>query len=188
MEPLELFKSDRTRAWEAQDPMAGLCTVGNQSAEGTEMRTLVLRDVGEDLAVFINSTSPKWSELQEIASVLTYWPSIQVQYRMQVRTSAVDAAFVAESWQLRPDAPKRMDWYYTRAIAQSTEIGTREDLLAQTDEFTLPDPLVAPATARGLILIPYRIERLDLTQENGIHDRVRYVFSEKGWSRTTLVP
>ena len=152
------------------------------------MRTLVLRDVGEDLAIFINATSPKWDTLDGGASVLTYWPSVQIQYRMQVRTEAVPADFVAESWQLRPNAPKRMDWFYTQVQAQSSDIATRDNLLDQALSLELPDPLVAPDTARGLLLLPFRIERLDLTQENGIHDRTLYQWSEDRWMETTLVP
>ena len=188
MDPLARFKADRDRARAQQDPMANLCTVGNQGEATTELRTLVLRDVGDELAIFINATSPKWSALQQNAGVLTYWPSIQVQYRMSVDTKHVAEAIVAESWQLRPDAPKQMDWFYTTVQSQSSAIGTREDLLAQTNAMTLKEPLVAPETAQGLILTPYKIERLDLTQENGIHDRTSYEFKDGAWTETTLVP
>ena len=119
---------------------------------------------------------------------MTYWPSVQIQYRLQVATEPVDADFVAESWQLRPDAPKRMDWFYTNQQAQSTDIGSRERLVEEALGLELPEPLIAPETARGLLLKPYRIERLDLTQDNGIHDRTRYQWSEDRWTSTTLVP
>ena len=188
MGPIDQFKTDRDLARAAKDPMANLCTVANTGAEGAELRTLVLRDVGEDLAIFINATSPKWSSLQDSASVLTYWPSVQIQYRLQVTTELVDPDFVAESWQLRPDAPKRMDWFYTNEQAQSTDISSRERLLEEALGLELPDPLVAPATARGLLLRPYKIERLDLTQDNGIHDRTLYQWSGNSWVATTLVP
>lgn len=188
MDPIDRFKADRELARSAKDPMANLCTVGNQSAEGTALRTLVLRDVDQDLAIFINATSPKWPSLQETASVLTYWPSTQIQYRMWVRTSFVDADFVAESWQLRPDAPKRMDWYYTKHRAQSSDVESRASLLDEALSLELPEPLVAPASARGLLLHPQMVERLDLTQDNGIHDRVRYKLNGTEWSSTTLVP
>ena len=188
MGPIDQFKADRDAARAAKDPMANLCTVANVSADGAELRTLVLRDVGEDLAIFINSTSPKWAPLLEGASVMTYWPSVQIQYRLQVATEPVDADFVAESWQLRPDAPKRMDWFYTNQQAQSTDIGSRERLVEEALGLELPEPLIAPETARGLLLKPYRIERLDLTQDNGIHDRTRYQWSEDRWTGTTLVP
>ena len=120
--------------------------------------------------------------------MLTYWPSVQIQYRLQVRTTPVPTDVVAESWQLRPDAPKRMDWFYTRQQSQSTDIGSRDRLLDEALGLDLLDPLVAPDTARGLLLRPYKIERLDLTQDNGIHDRTLYEESGDAWTTTTLVP
>ena len=192
MDPLALFKSERILAREAQDPMANLCTVGSNGAgngtEAPEMRTLVLRDVGEDLAIFINATSPKWPELQNTASVLTYWPSTQIQYRLLAHTLPVASQLVAESWLLRPDAPKKMDWFYTTKMPQSAKAGTRQALLEQVNALSPPEPLVAPDTAQGLVLKPFRIERLDLTQDNGIHDRTLYVHSEGAWTVETLVP
>ena len=188
MDPLDRFKADRNLARDAKDPMANLCTVASLDNENVELRTLVLRDVGADLAIFINATSPKWAKLQEGGSVLTYWPSVQIQYRLQVRTTPVPTDVVAESWQLRPDAPKRMDWFYTRQQSQSTDIGSRDRLLDEALGLDLPDPLVAPDTARGLLLRPYKIERLDLTQDNGIHDRTLYEESGDAWTTTTLVP
>ena len=72
MNPLVTFKADRDRAREAGDPMANLCTVANLDGEGVvQQRTLVLRDVGEDLGIFVNATSPKWPHLQTRCSVLT---------------------------------------------------------------------------------------------------------------------
>ncbi|NKC01029.1 MAG: hypothetical protein GKR90_21390 [Pseudomonadales bacterium] len=168
--------------------MANLCTVGHNGTATAEMRTLVLRDVGEDLAIFINSTSPKWSPLSHSVSVLTYWPSIQAQFRILANTSSVAEDFVADSWQLRPDPPKRMDWFYSTVKAQSSRIESREQLLEEVAAVELPDPLVAPQTARGLILSPYLIERLDLSQDNGIHDRMRYEKRGDTWVGTTLVP
>ena len=188
-DPLRLFARDRQRAWDAQDPMAALCTVANVDADGAvQQRTLVLRDVDGSLAIFINATSPKWPAAQAVLSVHTYWPSVQVQYRLAVRTEPVDEQVVKDSWLLRPDAPKRMDWYYEQVATQSSAVASRDGLLAGLAGLTLPEPLVAPDNARGLILVPEQIERLDLTQENGVHDRVRYELGPQGWQAETLVP
>jgi pyridoxine/pyridoxamine 5'-phosphate oxidase len=48
--------------------------------------------------------------------------------------------------------------------------------------------LVAPEGAKGLLLLPDVIERLDLTQSNGVHDRVRYHREGDRWQQRTLVP
>lgn len=188
MDPLARFKSDRQRARSDRDPMANLCTIGHNGDTTAEMRTLVLRDVDNDLAIFINSTSPKWRPLSQSVSILTYWPSIQVQFRILANTSHVAEDIVAESWLLRPDPPKRMDWFYSSVTEQSSPIASRERLLEQVAAIDLPNPLIAPKTAQGLILSPYQMERLDLSQDNGVHDRTLYLWQQDNWAETTLVP
>ena len=54
--PLELFQADRSRAREAGDPMAAVCVLATVSDEGQpEARTLVLRLVEEQLALFMQA-------------------------------------------------------------------------------------------------------------------------------------
>ena len=169
--------------------MAHLCTVANIDAHGrAQMRTLVLREVDEQLAVFVNATSPKWQHLQSGCVLHTYWPSVQVQYRMHVRAELLDLQLVHESWQLRPDAPKRMDWFYEQHGEQSSHIESRDALLAKLQSLDLPNPLQAPDNARGLLLEPFEIERLDLTQPEGVHDRELFTRADNRWQRSTLVP
>lgn len=189
MNPLDQFLHDLNLARAAADPMANLCTVANVDATGqVQQRTLVLRQVDGQLAIFINATSPKWPHLQNTASLLTYWPSVQVQYRIHATTSEVAAELVKESWQLRPDAPKHLDWFYSNQAPQSSDIGDRESLLSQLARQTLPTPLIAPDTAQGLLLHPTRVERLDLTQDNGVHQRTHAILVNDRWQQTTLVP
>lgn len=187
-DPLAQLAADRTLARERQDPCAGLCTVANIDADGLpQARTLVLRDMEERLAIFVNATSPKFEHLN-IVSVVVWLPSVNVQYRLSCTTSAVHQSLVAESWQLRPDPPKRMDWLYARVQAQSSTIESREILLARLNDLPLPEPLEAPDSARGLYLNPTLIDRLDLGQENGVHDRRRYRPGNPGWVEEVLVP
>jgi hypothetical protein len=40
----------------------------------------------------------------------------------------------------------------------------------------------------GFFLLPSRIERLDLGQADGIHDRRRYTLGNPGWYEAVLVP
>lgn len=186
-DPLALFASERTKAFEAQDPMAALCSVATVDDEGIpSVRTLVLRDLDGKLALFVNATSPKWPGLQKQFSVMTYWPSLQIQYRMQVTGEPVPHEMVAESWLLRPDAPKRMDWFYEGVQTQSTPISSRTSLL---DNLKLVEnPTEAPANAQGVWLEPAQIERLDLNQPNGVHDRRQWERSNPSWQMRTLVP
>lgn len=188
-DPLKRLAEDRRLAFERQDPCAGLCTLASLDASGwPEARTLVLRDLDNRFAVFVNATSPKFEYLDRV-SVVVWLPTVNVQYRLRCTTSPVPAELVAESWQLRPDPPKRMDWLYTLTQKQSTTIGDRETLLESLASLDLPEPLIAPETARGLFLNPEIVERLDLGMDNGVHDRRRYLPGNPGgWHEQVLVP
>jgi len=188
-DPLTLFAEDRQRAWDAQDPSAALCTVANVNEQGEpELRTLVLRDVDGDLAIFINSTSPKWPHIQQRLALHTYWPSVQVQFRMRMQCHEIEPAVVRDSWRLRPQPPRLMDWLYHERQPQSSPIADRDTLLNALNELESSDPMEAPPQARGLKLVAYEVERLDLTQANGVHDRRHFTRTSEGWKSTTLVP
>ena len=188
-DPLEQLAQDRSRAFAEKDPCAGLCTLASLDGAGwPDARTLVLRDLDGRLAVFVNATSPKFAHLDRV-SVVVWLPTVNVQYRLRCTTTPVPQATVQESWQLRPDPPKRMDWLYTTRQAQSTPVASRDELLKVLAGLELPEPLVAPDTARGLFLHPELIERLDLGMENGVHDRRRYrPGNPGGWIEEVLVP
>ena len=74
MDPIEQFYADRAEAQAAQDPMAAVCCVASYDGAQVQQRTLVLRDVEGELAIFINATSPKWATLQDAFSLTTWWP------------------------------------------------------------------------------------------------------------------
>ena len=185
-----MLLNDRAEARSHNDPCANLCTLANIDAAGLpQARTLVLREVDGQLSVFINATSPKWTSLcASVLSVVIWLPTVNVQYRLTCNTQEIPRQLVHDSWHLRPDVPKRLDWYYTRVSPQSSRIENRDKLLNTLDELALPNPLVAPETARGLFLLPTQVERLHLGQENGVHDRQQYTLTADVWERVTLVP
>ncbi|MFW6094163.1 MAG: pyridoxamine 5'-phosphate oxidase family protein [Pseudomonadota bacterium] len=189
--PLELLAADREQARARQDPCANLCTLATVDTGGhPQARTLALRDLQGRLAVFLNETSPKWRQLQASASaaVVVWLPSLEVQYRLQCDTRPVVRTDVHESWKLRPDTPKRLDWFYTRVQPQSSPLSGRELLERHLSTLALREPLVAPRTAAGVYLEPFRIERLDLTMPDGLHDRRSFERHSRGWHETVLVP
>jgi pyridoxine/pyridoxamine 5'-phosphate oxidase len=154
-----------------------------------QLRTLVLREFEARLALFVNATSPKWPSLREAPlGVLVWLPTLNLQYRLSCSTSPVPDAIVHESWHLRPEPPKRLDWFYTRVRPQGSPVESRDHLLALLAGLELPDPLTAPHTARGLFLHPHVIERLDLGQDNGVHDRRRYRLIDNRWEESVLIP
>ena len=98
--PIEKFQADRARARDAGDPMAAVCVLATVDEDGRpEARTLVLRQVEDDLALFMHTSSPKWQQLQHGGSINTYWPSVEIQYRMHFTTLPIDHAVVAARWQ-----------------------------------------------------------------------------------------
>lgn len=186
--PLARLRNDRAAARSLQDPCADVCTVANVDEHGKpQARTLVLRDIDDELAIFVNTTSPKWSYLGEV-NVVVWLSSLNVQYRLACTTQAINEATVHESWHLRPDPPKRLDWYYSMVKAQSAPVVDRGQLLAGLAELALPEPLRAPQTAQGLFLRASLIDRLELGQANGVHDRRCYKWSTNAWQESVLVP
>ena len=182
------FAADRGAAREAKDPMAAVCVLATVDEGGLpQARTLVLRDIPEGLALYVNASSPKWEQTQKQVAVHVWWPSIQIQYRIQARCEALPAEHIAESWQLRPDVPKWRGGLEGR-LPQGGVGNSREDLLNALENTNPPTPLVAPEGARGLLLVPEKIERLDLNQANGVHDRTQYELDAGRWLEHTLIP
>lgn len=190
IDPLARFAEDRARAREGDDAWANLCVVATVTAMGEPaLRVLVLREVDGRLGVFVNATSPKVGEFRQAptVAVLTYLPSVTVQYRLQCTLERMPVETVHGAWQMRPEVPKRMDWLYA-AQAQSTPTPDRAALLAALEAVPLPEPLVAPETASGYFLDPVAVERLDLAGAGGVHDRRRYTREGVGWEEAVLVP
>lgn len=190
IDPLARFAEDRARARERDDGWANLCAVATVTATGEpSVRVLVLREVDDRLGVFVNATSPKADEFARSATVavMTYLPSLTVQYRLQCALEQMAPETVHTAWQMRPAVPQRMDWLYTQH-AQSSPVADRAALLEALEAAPLPEPLVAPESATGYFLDPVAVERLDLAGDGGVHDRRHYRYEPQGWVETILVP
>ncbi|SUZ57363.1 uncharacterized protein METZ01_LOCUS10217, partial [marine metagenome] len=187
-DPFRLLKADREKARSNGDPWADLCVVATISPDGQpRSRVLVLRSLDDQLALFFNDSSPKSAEFSqtESLSVLLYLHVPKVQYRLTAAFTEVDPNVVAQNWKLRPPVPRKLDWLY-ETRPQSSSVPSRETLLDALDR--IPESTTAPATARGYILVPTEIERLDLDQPNGVHDRRCYTRSGDEWSEAVLIP
>ena len=187
--PVQLFKLDQQAARNQKDPYASLCVISTVNKDmQPQSRTLVLREVEGSLAIFLNKSSPKWNEIKNGIALQTYWASTQVQYRMSVLTRPVNQKIINESWQLRPDIPKKMDWIYQNGFPQSTEVDSLGQIRNETKKISSVEQLTATKNATGLILIPHKIERLSLDTLDGIHDRKLYIETEEGWSESQIMP
>lgn len=192
MDPWQQLRNDRASAASAADPCANLCYLATVDTTGApQVRTLVLRDIGDEgLGLFVNSTSPKWGQLEAGVSVLVYLPSLSLQYRLQATLEPIAKALVDESWQLRPPTPKRLDWLYQSYQPQSSEVRDQASLLDELDTQVPGVPEHAPESAQGLRLKVQQIERLDLNADGGPHHR--QLFKRRGdgigWQALTLIP
>lgn len=190
-DPLALLSAERGAAGQRGDPCASLCTLATVDEAGhPQARTVILRDLEGRLAVFLNETSPKWQQVNDSRSVavVVWLPSVSVQYRLQCHARPVAKPQVHASWQLRPEVPKRLDWFYTRVQPQSSAIHSRSALQAGLGDLRLREPLVAPRTSGGIYLEPFKVERLNLSMPDGLHDRRTWQLRGDGWHEHVVVP
>ncbi len=193
-DPLALLNSDRVRARAADDPSAGLCALALATPDGQpSVRTLVLRDVEDrSLTLFVNQTSPKWAAIEGGArcELLVYYASVDVQYRVSGPLTPLSRDIIETNWPHRPTPAKYLDYVYAHRAGQSTPIRDRGTLLDHVRELTAEypeDSLRPPPSAAGLVLLAERVDRLDLSSPDRIHDRQLFVWRD-GWEIETLVP
>ena len=118
--PLDTFFLDQARAKELDDPTAPLCVfITKESDDYPTGRTLVLRNIEGQLGVFINKSSPKWNQKEAGISLQTYWPSVEIQYRIKASCDVLDPKLIKQSWKQRPETPKKLDWFYETVTRQS---------------------------------------------------------------------
>ena len=188
-DPLVLLSHDRSEARRTNDPLVDRCVLGTVDRNGrSALRTLVLREIDEQLALFYSRSSAKHVELTNNGlrgSILVFLPSIGVQYRIESRFKDIPRSVIEEHWQLKPDAAKRMDSIYARH-PQSTVI---DDVEAFKTLFaaTVP-PRKSPANGCGVFLLPQLVERLELRADPHMHDRKLFTRRDEGWQVQHLVP
>ncbi|MCY3884421.1 MAG: pyridoxamine 5'-phosphate oxidase family protein [Gammaproteobacteria bacterium] len=188
-DPLRLLLDDRSQAASLQDPLCDRCFLATVNDHGNpEVRTLVIRDIEGRMGVFVNGSSPKCQQLENsaTATVMMYFESIGVQYRVETELSPIESMLVHDMWQNRPDVSKKLDYLYT-TFPQSSPMENRELLLASLEEMAVPR--VAPKTAKGFYFEPMTsVERLSLDQSDGLHVRTLFKYLGSSWSVQQLVP
>ena len=201
--PLLQLANDRAQARAQGDAMANLACLATAADGQAAARMLVLRDIDDELALFYSDTSPKSAQLRNGArpELLIYLPSLNVQYRLAVRLRALPAALLNLHWQRRPEAAKRIDWFYNTVSAQSLPIASRAALQqavaknAHSGATSLSQP---PPAAGGYFLDVQAIERLHIQDTDPPHDRRRYIRigstahaghpAQQEWQEQVLVP
>ena len=188
--PLQLLRLDREQARARGDQAANVCVVATIDNENEpNLRTLVLRDVDDRLALFVNRTSPKVAEFENSSTVavLIYLPSVSVQYRLTCELAPVNDRIVRESWQMRPETAKKLDVLY-ESFPQGSAIPSQFWLQDQIDKTDLPKQ--ATASVVGYFLEPKAVVRLELHDERGgVHWAQRFCIDVTGnWIVTTQIP
>ncbi len=196
--PLLQLASDRAQARAQGDAMANLACLATAADGRAAARMLVLRDLGDELALFYSDTSPKAAQLNSgaLPELLIYLPSLNVQYRLGVRLRAIPAELLTLHWQRRPDAAKRIDWFYNTVRAQSLPIESRDALkqaVAQNAQSAATSTTQPPPAAGGYFLDVHAVERLHIQDTDPPHDRRRYARVKTDgqpdqWKEQVLVP
>jgi pyridoxine/pyridoxamine 5'-phosphate oxidase len=189
--PLDTFFLDQARARELDDPTAALCVfITKDSDDYPTGRTLVLRNIDGQLGVFINKSSPKWNQKEAGISLQTYWPSVEIQYRIKASCVALDPKLIKQSWKQRPETPKKLDWFYQTAKSQSENLEPEEaiNFATKLKELILLEQSETPDLAAGLLLEPFEFEKLELRSGDLPHNREKFVLIQGYWRHYSMVP
>jgi len=192
-DPVAWLRTERGEARDHGDPNANLCVLATVDGGEPQARMLVLRDVPADASgerlrpgLFLNRSSPKFGQLAQSASqaVLVYLPSLSVQYRLRCTLAEIPGEIVRRNWLQRPLVAKRQDWLYERH-PQGSALASRQQLV---DLLSVPSADTAPDSALGYFLAIHRVERLQVNQPDGIHDRRLFTLNDGEWREEVLVP
>ncbi len=192
-DPLSGLREDRARAREYGDANSELCWLATIDASGLpRVRALVLRDVEEGLALFINATSAKGADLtrEPRCQIATWYPSLQRQWRLTVQTEPLSRTLLTSHWQRRPRSSQVMDHLYGDGFPQSTPLDDPARLRSAHDalDAALGSDPSPPADALALKLEILGAECLQIHPADRLHDRWEYVQDGSGWTRRALVP
>ena len=169
---IEYFYADRELARAEGDPWAELCVLASLDVTCPRLRILVLRDLGDGLGVFYNAHSAKARQLRTTpeTEVLTYWDSLNVQYRLCVTLAPMPREVIESHWPRRPQVSKALDWLYEEMPQGSVIEGDQslDGLLVQNKAKAIPPP-----GASGAILTVRSVDRLQL-RTDGRHLRERF--------------
>ena len=197
-DPIVALRSDREAAHQTGDANALLCWLATVGGDGTPaVRTLVLREVGSALALFVNATSPKWREMRHHARVqIVCWlPSLQRQWRIDAETRVLPHEVVARHWHRRPRVSQVLDHYYSTHRAQSTPLGDDDaDARLEADmnalDGALPEHPDVPTQSLAIALDVNAVDCTQLHPAPRLHQRQRWSRdrADAPWLKTRITP
>ena len=200
-DPIAQLRADRAEASAREDPMASLCMLASVGGGEPRVRTLVLARPERHRRPGIRPRrirghrvrlvpQPHESQVPRVRRVrLRRATRLPAEPGRPIPPSVLSAA-AARTDRARKLAAATLR-SETHGLALRTVSPERRHRIsggACANSCRDSDPTDAPATAVGFMLNTDSVERLDLAQEDGIHDRRRYTVDGDGWVEEILVP
>jgi pyridoxamine 5'-phosphate oxidase len=189
-EPFDRFKAlyEQAKASQPKDPNA--CVLATVDEHGRpSSRVVLLKDVdARGFVFFTNHQSRKGKELlgAGVAALCFYWPSMDVQVRVEGATEVVDAKESDAYFATRPRISQLGAW----ASLQSQKLDSRASLelrLAEVQKKYDGQPVPRPPHWGGFRLVPDRFEFWK-AGEFRLHHREEYRRDPSGWQKGLLFP
>ena len=190
-DPLRQLAAWLDAASSAGEPLPVAMTIATATPDGIPAaRMVILRGLEHGLRFFTDVTSDKGVELTanpQAAAVLHWLRPVHRQVRVAGPVEPVSDEEADEYWSTRPVATRRT----ATASHQSSVISGQDGLQTRIQDMQLRDPdgtdLPRPLRWSGFRVLPHRVEFWQESPD-GLHGRVRYLRSGRGWTIEQLSP
>ena len=189
-DPMEQFRLwfEQVLKAEIEEPNAmTLATVSSDNMPSARM--VLLKDIEQDGFVFytnFNSRKGVQLELNPLAALVFFWPSLERQVRIEGHVVRVDDDKASLYFKERP----RESQISAIISPQSQPIPSRK-YLEQLHEYFLAsntdEQLQRPANWGGYIVMPQMIEFWQ-GRDKRLHDRIQYLLVDGKWHKERLAP
>lgn len=175
-------------AWDRGEPQANAMHLATVDSSGMpSVRTLLLKGIDDGLVFFTNYNSAKAADLAAtgVAAANFTWLEIHRQVRVAGRVSKITPEESDHYFASRPRGAQ----IAATASDQSSLLTSREELEAAYEKIdeAYEDDVPRPPYWGGYRLIPDRVEFWQ-GRRSRMHDRLRYLRSEDGWTVQRLYP
>lgn len=188
--PFTAMVADQEKALSAGDPNARLLSLATASGDGVpSTRVVVLRGIdSETLIILTSRLHQKWKDLNanRICEALVWWSSINVQYRCACSWRELSDAYRRELWGNISEKSRRLDVAYDHGFIPGQELKDRAALIEMIETIQLPD--TPPAHVVGISLETHTVERLEVSPEDRLHQRTKFIKQNGVWARLDLIP
>lgn len=188
-EPFAQFETWFAEAVESGEPEPYAMVLSTVDEHGKPRgRSVLLRGVDHGFVFYTNYESAKAKALESsgLGALSFRWFGVHRQVHVEGGVERVSAAESDTYFAKRPRESQLGAW----ASAQSSEIASRDELVARLSEATArfaDESVERPPFWGGYRIIPSRVEFWQ-GQPSRLHDRIVYTARADSWSRSTLSP